>query len=382
MKALFFESLPYQSVFKVGSHHYAERFAADGWEVLWVSHPISPLHLLSRVKRDMEVRLEGWRHGPLRTGPVSYYSPMTLLPTAAAPLLRTRTVAQWSARVTVPGLRGVLTRAGFGSPDVVWLTHPVFQPLASTMPAGCRTVRVADETGAFRAVSPALGELETEAIGEADVVFAVSRAVFDRTSGSRGNIVRLPNGVDAARFGRPVPEPPEFSAIPRPRVLYVGAVEYWFDIEAFDRCARENPEAAFVVVGPDPHGVFARPALPSNVRFLGPRPYDEIAAYMRACDVGLVPFRRDEMVDAIHPIKVYEYLAVGLRVVATRWTELEEMGAPVDLADATGLPSAVKTALAGVEAGRAERLAYASANTWDARYDVVKRHVADCLGGS
>ena len=64
MKAVFFEALPYESDFRVGSHHYATRFAAAGWEVMWVSQPLSPLHVLHPVKRDFEVRMRGWREGP------------------------------------------------------------------------------------------------------------------------------------------------------------------------------------------------------------------------------------------------------------------------------------------------------------------------------
>ena len=131
-------------------------------------------------------------------------------------------------------------------------------------------------------------------------------------------MVRLPNGVDAENFARPRPEPEDIAGLARPRVVYVGALEYWFDVELLERCALARPDVPFVVIGPRPDGLPASLATLRNVHLIGPRPYAEIPAYLQHCDVGIVPFRRDALVDSIHPIKVYEYLAAGLRVVATR----------------------------------------------------------------
>ena len=38
---------------------------------------------------------------------------------------------------------------------------------------------------------------------------------------------------------------------------------------------------------------------------------------LRAADAGLIPYARNELTDSIFPMKVYEYLAAGLPVVAT-----------------------------------------------------------------
>jgi len=97
--------------------------------------------------------------------------------------------------------------------------------------------------------------------------------------------------------------------------------------------------------------------------------------------VAIVPFARDEMVDAIHPIKVYEYLAASLPVVATRWPELEEMRAPVALAGRDQYVAALGEALEGDVPFLQERLRYARANSWDTRFGQVIETVRRCLGG-
>lgn len=286
-------------------------------------------------------------------------------------------MARASSSACAPGVTGVLEREGFGEVDLVWLTNPVFQPLAAKVEGRCLAVRVADDHAAFRNVPDAVRELEDAAIDAADVVFAVSQRVFDRLSERRDGVVRLPNGVDFERVTAPLPEPDDIADLPHLRVLYVGALEYWFDVALVEECARSLP-VPFVVIGPDPLGLAERVSAP-NLRFLGPRDYDEVPAYLQHCDVALVPFVRDELVDAIHPIKVYEYLAAGMRVVGIRWTELELMGAPVDLADRDGFVDSLAAALADPDAGREERIAYARANSWDVRYRVVRDAVDRCL---
>ncbi|GAB4276418.1 MAG: hypothetical protein Kow0056_06830 [Coriobacteriia bacterium] len=383
MKAVFFESLPYESAFKVGSHHYARRFVEAGFDVIWFSHPFSALHLIHPVRREIDVRWLGWRKGPYRTADdVLYYSPFTLLPSSNKPLLRSRPVVRNSVRLTVPPLMSVLRKEGFDKPDVIWLTNPSFQPIASRIDAACRAVRIADAMADFAGVPEAIRELESAAISSADVVFAVSEQEYARVAAERNGVIRLPNGVDFAHFSRKCEEPERLSAIDHPRVIYVGALEYWFDAELVAEAARRSPEAQFVLIGPVRIPLDRLVGL-DNVHILGSCPYEEIPAYMQHADVAIIPFVRDSMVDAIHPIKVYEYLAAGLPVLATRWTELEAMNAPITLTERDGFSGALSEMLvevgassaSGTDAGgdpvRLARTQFALANTWDARFQVV-----------
>ncbi len=380
MKALFLESLPYRSAFRVGSHAYASRFADGGWETMWLSHPLSALHFLHPVKRDWDERVEGWRRGPLDRDGLRYYSPFTLLPTGAQPVLRSRFFARNSALASVPPVGRVLRRESFDAPDVVWLTNPVFEPLVSRLKPGCVAVRVADDHTKFHNVPGSIAELEERALARADVIFAVARSVHERLAARYGNVVLLPNGVDFEHFSAARPEPAEFAPLPHPRVVYVGALEYWFDEAAVAEAARALPEASFAVIGPANRELPLLEALP-NVHLLGPRPYAELPGYLQHCDAALVPFVRDGLVDSVHPIKVYEYLASGLPVVASRWAELERMEAPVTLVDPGGMPAALADVLSRpVAEGRIERMAYARANSWDERFATVRSEVERVLG--
>ncbi len=372
MRILFLENLPYESDVRVGSHHYAMRFARDGHEVLWISHPISPLHFLRRTKRDLGQRVAAWRSGPLVAGGVRWYSPMVALPPADAPLLRARFVYDGVAWLSVPPLRGVLERTGFLAPDVIWLTNPYYAAFAGTLGAAVHVVRVADDSASFEGVSPVVRHAENRAVRIADVVFAVSQPLVERLSSLNEHVVHLPNGVEFEHFSQKVAEPEEYRGTPRPRAVYAGAQEYWFDVELVVECAARLPQATFFLIGPTSRRVTDAVDALQNVKVLGPRPYAMLPSYLQHADVGIIPFRRDPMIDAVHPIKVYEYLAAGLPVVATRWTELERMRAPIRLADRDTFCRALFEELEEPSHPYDERIVYAAASAWEVRFELAR----------
>ena len=77
-----------------------------------------------------------------------------------------------------------------------------------------------------------------------------------------------------------------------------------------------------------------------NIHYLGLRPFEELPAYTRHFDVGLVPFRLSPLTLHSNPLKAFEYLAGGLPVVTTDIPELRAhadmlhiAGGPVDFID-------------------------------------------------
>jgi glycosyltransferase involved in cell wall biosynthesis len=157
-------------------------------------------------------------------------------------------------------------------------------------------------------------------MAEADVVIASAPALIDRHSTERSDIIYVENGVDPERFGSPVALPPDAIPFARPLIGYHGMISRWFDFDLVRSVAEHHPEWSIVLVGPIDPSVKSRVVRLNeleNIHLLGPKDSDEIAAYVQAFDVGLVPFVVDEMTVAVSPLKMYEYLAAGVPVVAT-----------------------------------------------------------------
>ncbi len=155
---------------------------------------------------------------------------------------------------------------------------------------------------------------------QADVVIASSPVLVDTHSDERGDILFIDNGVESARFSEPGPKPHDMEEIPGPVIGYHGMVSRWFDFVLFEQVARTSPEFSFAVVGPvDPGSAKDADRLVDlpNVYFVGPRTSDDMPSYVSSFDVGIVPFVVDDMTRAVSPLKMYEYLAAGVPVVAT-----------------------------------------------------------------
>lgn len=149
-------------------------------------------------------------------------------------------------------------------------------------------------------------------------------------------------------------------------VLYLGyLVGEWFDWALLDRTARDLPGVAFNCVG-DHKG---RACRAPNVHMLGERPYPVAMTYVAHCDVGLIPFRHARLCAAVDPIKVYDYVAGGCRVVASgvmtalegrEWCTLAPKGART-------LAPQVVDALAAGRIKRSDARKWLRSNSWDAR---------------
>jgi glycosyltransferase involved in cell wall biosynthesis len=83
--------------------------------------------------------------------------------------------------------------------------------------------------------------------------------------------------------------------------------------------ARKRPTWQFHIVG------FGEPVpikLPENVQLLGRVPHHLLPSYARNWDVAMVPFKSNAIGRSADPIKVYEYLALGLPVVSGNLPQL------------------------------------------------------------
>ncbi len=92
------------------------------------------------------------------------------------------------------------------------------------------------------------------------------------------------------------------------------------------------PEATLLLIGDATGPIDELLALP-NVVWLGFRPYEEIPAYGAIFDVALMPWLRNEWIAYANPIKLKEYLALGLPVVSTDFPEVRFYDDVVAIAD-------------------------------------------------
>ncbi|MBC3372404.1 glycosyl transferase [Pseudomonas sp. SWRI92] len=101
---------------------------------------------------------------------------------------------------------------------------------------------------------------------------------------------------------------------------YVGTLGRWFDWDLVIALAHANPGNRIRLIGP-----LATPApcvLPANIELLPECSYADAITAMATFSVGLIPFKLNRLTASVDPIKYYEYRALGLPVISTRFGEM------------------------------------------------------------
>jgi glycosyltransferase involved in cell wall biosynthesis len=337
MKAVWCTPHAYRSAARLGAHHLSARLAARGWDVLFLSNPVSPFHVLNWRSHDTRLRLLQAMRGLEREHDgLCALLPMTLLPLAGRFGAHSRWVLDRWPAFTLPSLAGRLQRAGFAEPDLMVIDGPIAAPLIEMLKPRRSALRLLDRLAGFASTTPAmLGAME-RAAGRVDLVaYSAEDLADDAAALKPRRSLHLANGADVAHFAEPRARPACYGSIPEPRAVYVGTMAAWFDFELVALAARRRPKISFVLIGPPELARRRLPQLP-NLHVIGSRPWDELPAHLQHAAIGLIPFdvrNHRDLVRGVNPLKLYEYAACGLPVVSAAWPELRRLGAPIALAD-------------------------------------------------
>ncbi|MFC1496862.1 glycosyltransferase [Verrucomicrobiota bacterium] len=370
--------------YKVGCHHYTRCFSDKGWDVAYLSAPISPFHILyylfssRRTGMHMPQRCNSWRKGGEYAGKAWTYVPFGFIPVANCFPFNTSWAIRNAGKALVPSLKKKLKQKGFDRADVIWIDSPLFGYLLDMIPHKRSVLRVADNLSGFPELGRNVIEAENKLAGQVDVV-AVTSALLEKQVAEAGarEIVRLPNGVDFGCFANDThPEPVDITSIPRPRAVYVGSIERWFDDSLLTYAAQHRSNISFVIIGPHKKDSFPELERLPNVYFLGKREHKQIPAYLKHSDVGLIPFKKLPRIDYANPIKLYEYMAGSLPVVSTIHTTLKELGSPALFAETEeSFVNKLDEALRNASSLKEESLKFAKENTWAKRVEIINQYL-------
>jgi uncharacterized SAM-binding protein YcdF (DUF218 family)/glycosyltransferase involved in cell wall biosynthesis len=231
---------------------------------------------------------------------------------------------------------------------------------------------------------------ETEVLRRSDLVFVTSQNLYDLARPYAAKVEIFPFGVDLEHFEkvRTLPEeaslPEEMRRIPRPIAGYVGGIHKWLDQRLVVEVAESLPGVSFVFIGPHQTNVNKLRQLP-NVHLLEERSHEEIPHYVRAFDVGLIPYVVGNYTDNVYPTKLNEYLAMGKPVVSTDLKEIRNFnrtnGNLVRVGSdkrefAAGIEEAIRE---DKEECWYERIAAAGQNSWQKRIEGMSRLIVETL---
>jgi glycosyltransferase involved in cell wall biosynthesis len=244
--------------------------------------------------------------------------------------------ARWVNRLLLPwSLRRACRELGFQKP-ITWTFVPSSADVAGSLGEKLVIYHCVDEFSKFTgADETAILEMERGLMEKADAVVVSSSRLYETKSRYNPNTFLVTHGVDVAHFSgacRPgISTPADCAGLKRPVIGFIGTVADWVDLEVVRYLAFSRPEWTFLLVGDVQTDTSALREL-SNVHLLGRRTYQSLPAYCKAFDIAILPFVVNELTVAANPLKLREYLAAGLPVVATPLPEVLKLGGLVRLA--------------------------------------------------
>jgi glycosyltransferase involved in cell wall biosynthesis len=179
-------------------------------------------------------------------------------------------------------------------------------------------------------------EVARRTFGKAKIIAAVSQAVAEYLNNyveAQGKVYVVPNGVDPDRFDhRSKMLNPNFS--PEDFVIgFVGTMKPWHDlqtlVDAFALFYEQEPQGRLLLIGDGPiksqiEAQIKQRGCSDAVHFTGAVTSAEIPQLLASMDVAVAPYPLATN-SYFSPLKVYEYMAAGLAVIASEVGQLQEL---------------------------------------------------------
>ena len=162
--------------------------------------------------------------------------------------------------------------------------------------------------------------LEEAALKQADLVVSVSELLQRRARLRNSNCVIIANGADLKYFQK------SQELCREPSLIYAGSIVEWCGLEIAIKglalLKKKIPGITMKIVGagegrPELEALVRRLSLEDTISFTGKVPYKKMAELLCKSSVGLATFKPGKAAAFASPLKLFDYMAAGLPIIAT-----------------------------------------------------------------
>lgn len=262
------------------------------------------------------------------------------------------------------------------SPDIVYLTYPSQRNAIPNDYSGKVFYDCMDNHSAF--IRNAKGkkkiEIEEKCLIEKSTKVFVSSDYLKEELSRRYNIdenkfVLVRNAYDG-KIITPT-ERTHMSSILR--LAYIGTISSWFDWSTILKVLEKRSNIEIHLYGP-----IDKVEVPDNkqIFYHGVIEHAKLYETIKEMDALIMPFILNDIIKAVDPVKVYEYVNFNKNIIMCKYPEVERLKDYVYFyKDEIELENAVDAILEKREAkySRQQRIDFLNENTWAKRVEIIKK---------
>lgn len=216
---------------------------------------------------------------------------------------------------------------------------------------------------------------EREIVDGSKVVLASSKYLIDELA-KEYNVDR--NKINLVRNGyspsiREVTSPKSNSN--KFKICYFGTIASWFDFEAIKYCLINIDNLEFHLAGPVDN--IEIPAV-EGIIYDGVIKHEKLGEYVSEFDCLIMPFVLNDIIEAVDPVKLYEYINFNKNILCIRYDEITRFDEFVHFyASKEELLLMIQKLVQsnGLKYSNQQRIEFLSNNTWQCRtqqiYDII-----------
>ena len=157
-------------------------------------------------------------------------------------------------------------------------------------------------------------------------------------------------------------------------LLYIGTISQWFDFKLICEALDKKEDVQLVLIGPKDCDIPSH----KQIHYIGSVERQYIYSLMEQASALVMPFIVNELIRSVNPVKMYEYIYMEKPIIAPHYGEMEKFLPYINLYhDNDEFMSLVdqlsKSELQISSEKGNEMKGFAEKNTWESRYEEVKK---------
>lgn len=215
-------------------------------------------------------------------------------------------------------------------------------------------------------------EQERRLIDRCDLLVASAKQLQEKVDSVVGypKSVLVRNGMELQKVCKVKP------AVLRERysLCYIGTIAEWFDYDVIRDSLEQMANIDYQLIGPA-----NRKVEHPGIVYHGPKPHAELGEAIQDYDCLIMPFVVNDIVAAVDPVKLYEYIAFGKCIISVYYPEIERFDSYVYFYESKEEYVELLRELAKEgfppKYTEEQQKEFLRQNTWDERYRVLKEEI-------